>query len=589
MKWQSKKFTSLLLIFTMLAALTLTGCNGIKKGQQGDTGQPEQSFQEFVDELYRDEVGCDTLSLHYTLVHPENYGITLDEVTMGTYSQAENTASIEEVENCITTLKSYSYDSLSEAEQLIYDCLLFTLEANRKLAAYEYYAEPLGPTTGLQAQLPILLAEYHFYTKEDIDTYIKLLPCTLDYFKDIAQYEREKSAAGCFMTDEVADEIIAQCQNFIEHPEQNLLIEYFNNTVESFDGLSKDDITLYEEANRDAVLNYVIPAYQLLIQTLTDLKGTAVNQKGVCGLADGQEYFETLIQYETGSSKSIREMQKLLNSTVKSALISMSAAQMQDPSIYTRYENAKFPTSDPVEGLKYLKDAIQADFPALDDVDYSVKYIHESLQEYLSPAMYLVPPFDDRNNNNIYINQNPEYSMDGIFTTLAHEGYPGHLYQNVYYLGTEPSPIRQLLRTTGYTEGWGTYAEFYGYKLAGYDPKLSEFLLNNHCAILCLYGLSEIGIHWSGWDLDETIAFWADYGIDKDTASEIYLDLISEPGVYLPYIIGYLEFTALRDKASEALGDHFSIREFHTFLLDIGPAPFAVIDSRLEQWISTQK
>lgn len=582
MKRWYKTLMSLLLILCMIAATT--SCSN----QKGGPDDSQQSFQEFVDELYRNEVGCDTLSLHYTLVHPENYGITLDEVTMGSYSQAETTESLPEIENCIASLKSYSYDSLSEEEQLIYDCLLFTLENNLKLSSYEYYAEPLGPTTGLQAQLPILLAEYHFYTKEDIDTYIKLLPCVLDYFKDIAQYEREKSAAGCFMSDAVADEIISQCEIFIEAPEENLLIEHFNSVVESFDGLTTDDITLYKEQNREAVLNYVIPAYELLIETLTELKGTAVNTVGVCGLPDGKEYFEILVQAETGSSMTIKEMQKLLLSTVKSALISMSAAQLKDPKLFDRYAAADFPTSDPVEGLKYLKDAIKTDFPALDDVDYSVKYIHESLQEYLSPAMYLVPPFDDRNNNNIYINQNPDYSMDDIFTTLAHEGYPGHLYQNVYYLGTNPAPIRQLLRTTGYTEGWGTYAELYGYKLAGYDDDLTAFCQNNHAAILCLYGLTEIGIHYAGWDEAETIAFWGDYGIDADTASEIYLDLISEPGVYLPYCIGYLEFINLRDKASEALGENFSILDFHTFLLDIGPAPFVVIDNRLDSWIASR-
>lgn len=584
MKHQTNK--RLLLPLLSLCILLLSSCSSLP---QDDKTSPETPFQEYVDELYRSEVTADTLTLHYSLAHPENYGITEGEITYGSYSQKEVTDSIPEIEASKETLLSYDYDSLTDKEKILYDCILFTIDSNLALSKYEYYAEPLGPTTGLQAQLPILLAEYHFYSKEDIETYLKLLTHTKEYFEDIAQYEREKSAAGTFMSDSVAEEIIAQCKNYIQNPEENLLIEHFNNTVENFGGLSKDEITLYEEQNRDAVLNFVIPAYELLIDTLTQLKGTAVYEGGVCSLPDGAAYFEALARYETGSSMTVKEMQKRLKSAVQTALVSMSAAQFADTGLYDRYESMVYPASDPAEGLEYLKNAIKTDFPALDDVDYSVKYVHKSLQEYLSPAMYLVPPFDDRNNNNIYINQNPDYDMSGIFTTLAHEGYPGHLYQNVYYLSTDPQPLQQLLRTSGYTEGWGTYAELYGYTLAGFDETLATFCRNNMTAILSLYGLTEIGIHYSGWDVDATVSFWDDYGIDEATATEIYGAILAEPCSYLPYCVGYLEFMDLKAQAEKALGDAFRPLDFHTFLLKLGPAPFASVKTALEQWTSGQK
>lgn len=580
----TRRALPLLLSFCMM--FSLFGC-GAPKQEEKDT--PDISFQEFADELYRSEVAVDTLTLHYSLAHPENYNIVMDEITFGSYSQKEITEGISEVEAYREALLAYDYDSLTKDEQVLYDCILFTIDTNLALSGYEYYAEPLGPTTGLQAQLPILLAEYHFYSKEDIETYLELLTHTKEYFEDIAQYEREKSAAGNFMSDAVADEIISQCKNYIQNPEENLLIEHFNNTLENFDGLSKDEITLYEEQNRDAVLNYVIPAYELLIDTLTELKGTTVYEGGVCSLPDGAAYFEALARYETGSSMTVKQMQKRLMTAVQTALVSMSAAQLADPTLYDRYSAMVFPATDPAEGLEYLKNAIRADFPALEDVDYSVKYVHESLQDYLSPAMYLVPPFDDRNNNNIYINQNPDYSSDSIFTTLAHEGYPGHLYQNVYYLSTDPQPLRQLLRTSGYTEGWGTYAELYGYVLAGFDETLAAFCQNNMTAILSLYGLTEIGIHYSGWNEQTTISFWADYGIDAATASEIYQTILAEPCSYLPYCVGYLEFMDLKAQAQETLGDDFSALDFHTFLLNLGPAPFATIKTQMEQWIKQQK
>lgn len=581
-----KTIKRLIPLLLSLCMIFPTAC--ASPGQEKES-PPDSAFQDFVDELYRNEVAADTLTLHYCLAHPENYGIKSDEVTFGSYSQKAVTEGIAEIEKSRKVLLSYDYDKLTEKEQILYDCILFTIDSNLALSKYEYYAEPLGPTTGLQAQLPLLLAEYHFYSKEDIETYLKLLTHTKEYFDDIAQYEREKSAAGNFMAESVAEEIIAQCKDYIKNPEENLLIEHFNNTVEHFDGLSRDEIILYEEQNRDAVLNYVIPAYETLIDTLTELKSTAAYEGGVCSLPDGTDYFEALTRYETGSSMTVKQMQKRLKTAVQTALVSMSAAQFTNPQLYDRYEKMKYPATDPAEGLEYLKNAIQTDFPALDDVDYSVKYVHESLQEYLSPAMYLVPPFDDRNNNNIYINQNPDYDTSNLFTTLAHEGYPGHLYQNVYYLSTEPQPLQQLLRTSGYTEGWGTYAELYAYTLAGFDEELAEFCRNNMTAILSLYGLTEIGIHYSGWDTKATIAFWSDYGIDAPTATEIYEAVLAEPCSYLPYCIGYLEYMDLKTLAQETLGDSFVPLDFHTFLLDLGPAPFATVKTHLERWLAGQK
>lgn len=580
MKQRYKKLLSLVLALSMV--IGLYGCADRGSDVNEVNGQ---SFSEFIDEIWRDNVNCDTLSLHYSIANPENYGITPTEITLGTYSQTDLTSSAAEAEALIAQLQCYSYDTLNSQEQLVYDCTLRALEYTARLSKYAYYAEPLGPTTGLQTELPIVLAEYHFYSRKDIDTYIELLKCLPDYFSDIAQYEREKSAAGFFMADSVADKIIDQCKTFISSPETNLLIEHFDSVIADFEGLTTDEITLYREQNREAVLQYVIPAYELLIRTLSELRGSAVYPGNLCALPDGAEYFETLVQYDTGSSMTMKKMQKRLESAVRSSLLSMSAAQLADPKLYDRYAAAEYPTSDPVECLELLKKAIQTDFPHLDDVDYSVKYVHESLQDYLSPAMYLIPPFDDRNNNNIYINLNPEYTGNDLFTTLAHEGYPGHLYQNNYYLATDQAPILHLLRTRGYTEGWGTYAELYGYKLAGFDDALAEFMQNNMTAILCLYGLTEIGIHFSGWTPEDTISFWSDYGVDEASASEIYQTLLAEPGVYLPYCIGYLEFIDLRKAAQETLGDDFSYLDFHTFLLDIGPAPFDIIKKHMDQWL----
>lgn len=565
------------------------GSSDSQNQPSGSENPSAQSFTEFCDEIYRELVTTDTVTLHYSVIHPENYGIENPEITFGSYDSEKNEQDLKKFTQYLDTLKSYDYASLSYEDQLIYDCLLHQLQGIQVLNQYDYYDEPLGPLNGVQAEMPVLLAEYHFYTKEDVETYLTLLTRLPDYYKDIAKYEREKSEAGLFMQDLVADSIIEQCENFIQVPENNLLLECFEANLANVDGLTADEITIYVERNRDAVLNYVIPAYQGLIDDLTALKGTGKYEGGYAKLPQGKEYFEHYAQLITGSSMSMDKMEKTLNSALTKAMAGMSALALADPKLMDRFEHITYPTTDPIETLELLKTAITKDFPALDTVDYSVKYVHPSLQESMSPAFYLIPPIDDPNSNNIYINNRSDYDPNTFFTTLAHEGYPGHLFQSVYFLSTNPRPIRQLLHTSGYTEGWGTYAEIYGYSLGLDDKNLVELCRLNTASILCLYGLSEIGIHYKGWSVDDTVNFWGKYGISKYAAKEIYQTLLKDPGTYLPYCIGYQEFLSLRNDAEKELGDKFDILAFHTFLLDTGALPFNDIARHMEDWIKTQK
>lgn len=548
--------------------------------------EPEKPFLEFANDLFLDQVTTDTISLHYTLSEPENFGIQPFEPTLGDYGAEQMKEDIAASERYLETLKSYDYTALTEEEKLIYDSLKPSLESDLAMKDYIYLQESLGPTTGLQAQLPILLAEYAFNEKQDIDDYIGILEDLKRYFNQIATFEQEKSKRGYFMSDETVDAIIEQCNAFISNPEQNLLINCFVEKINAMDDLTLDEKTLYEERNRDAVLNSVIPAYQLLIDTLTSLKGTGKDTQGLCGYDGGKEYYELLAQAQTGSSKTVKEMKKSLNAEYLACMTTMATIQTKNPGILDDYENLKFPYTDPTEIMEYLKTAVRNDFPLLEDVNYNVKYVHESLRDYLSPAMYLIPPIDDLNHNNIYINNKPEYDLEQIFPTIAHEGYPGHLYQNVYFRKSNPQPIRSFLSPTGYEEGWATYVESYSYELAKLEDDMAAMLSANTIASHCLYSLTDIGVNYEGWSLEDTVSFWSPLGIGRDAAEEIYLTMAAEPCVYLPYAIGCIEFMELRNEAEDILGDQFTLKAFHTFLMELGPAPFDVVESRMKNNLS---
>lgn len=569
-----------------------SGCSNINKTLKEVTVNKEEnqaSFDEFVNQLFVDDVQSDSITLNYTLAKPESYGITDFTPTLGDASIEKMKENLVKAENTSKTLSNFSRSALTKKQQLLYDILVdyYTITGNEE--KFFLYGEPLGNTTGIQGQLPVLLAEYNFYDKEDITKYIQVLQSVEDYFSQLVEYEKQKSKAGLFMSDTTADNIISQCEDFTEKPEENYLIDIFNDRIDDYEGLTKKEKADFKKENKDAILNHVIPAYQMLTEELKKLKGTGKNNGGVCHFPDGKEYYEQLAKGITGSNMTIKEMKTALIKTMRSASLKMDSIYRNDEGIYDDFFDMKFPMQDPEKILTYLEDAVKEDFPTLEPVNCTIKYVHKSLEDHLSPAFYLTPAIDNYSDNSVYINGGKDNDLTQIFPTVAHESYPGHLLQNVYFNQQKPEPVRSLMNYGGYSEGWATYCEMYSYDICGIEANVAEFAKQYNILNLCLYAQMDIGVNYDGWDLDELKEFLSGYGItDEDAAKSVYDLVIDDPANYLQYVIGYIEFANLRSTAEDTLGDKFNAKNFHTFLLDIGPAPFSLIADYMDEWMKEQ-
>lgn len=577
---KTRPYRRLLAFFLSISCFfAFTGCTEFTKEPSASitTTPKAMSFQEYTQQLFASEAASDTLSLHYSITNPATYGISAGEPTLGRFSSSLFQEALVHTDTELNTLRSFSYDTLTKEEQLTYDILesVFCIKLSSK--NLELYHEQLGPTTGIQAQLPLLLAEYRLETAEDIETYLALLPCVYTYFSDLATYEQERAAAGLFLCDTAIDRIIAQCEAFIQNPEENFLITYFNEKISSIPTLSDADRTEYQLENTTHVFRSVIPAYELLIDTLTALKEKGTEELGLCYTPLGRDYYEYLVITNTGTSKTIPELTEQLSSLLSEQLAIMQTLMLEAPSIYTDYLTFRYPVSEPAQTLAYLQTAIADLFPAPANTACEIKYVHASLEDYVSPAMYFIPPIDGYTKNCIYINQNPSYDLSRIFSTLAHEGYPGHLYQHTYFLSKKPEPLRCLLNFSGYDEGWATYAESLSYSLAGLSRPLTKFLQANLISTLCLYSLTDILIHYEGYTKEEIVSMLTEYGFSKETAEEIFYTVLIEPGMYHPYAIGYIELIELKELYRSLVGDAYTDLDFHTFILNIGPAPFEIL------------
>lgn len=573
-----KRTLGILLTFSILLLL------GTFFYSQHHTSQTEdQRFENYTDQLFRQELSGNTLSLHYTLKNPTTYNIVNPSVSLGAY-QTDSSNLSASLENSLSLLHSYDKTKLSKRNQATYEILENHLSYSLKSSQYLLYEEPLASLTGAQAQLPILLSEYQFYTKQDVDTYLALLAETPEYFASILDFEEEKAKHGLFMSKPQADAIIDECETFINLQNNNFLYSSFEQRLQTLN-LPKKEKDAYVEKNVDSIKQYVYPAYEQLMQGLHELKNSGTNSGGLCHLPEGDKYYELLTAIETGSSRSIPELQELTKkhiaedlASIQKTLSSLSAETPSPSSDLFKSQGVVLEDSNPASILSSLRGNLSGHFPAPPNVNVQIKYVSQEMQNFLSPAFYLIPALDNTEENIIYIN-NGHISDDlSLYTTLAHEGYPGHLYQTTYFASKTPSPIRHLLDCGGYTEGWATYSEMLSYYFAPIKKTQATLMQKNSSILLGLYALADMGIHYDGWSLLDTTTFFRGYGItDTKAIEEIYQLILSDPANYLKYYIGYVEFLELKKEAMTLWGKEFTQERFHKAVLDMGPAPFDLI------------
>ena len=541
----------------------------------------DRQFRTFTRRLFQTEVSANTISLHYTLRSPSDYGIADIPATYGSLS-SDPVAAKASVRNVLSSLQEFDPGTLSSENALTFKILDTYLENASTGTDYLLYQEPLGPVSGIHTQLPVLLSEYSFYDTQDVETYLALLKETPAYFDSVIQFEQKKAASGLFMPDYQVDSVLDTCQSFIDMGKENYLVSTFDERIASLDLLPENKKDSFRKENVKLVTEEIYPAYQNLITAIKSLKGKGTNEQGLSHFPYGKKYYEYLVRQTTGCNESISRLRLMTRAQILEDLNAMQKVLFPADAALT--QASVLEQTPPDSMLDDLRSKITDTFPEIPDVDFQVKYVPESMQDYLSPAFYMIPAIDNLTENVIYINNGQTASGLNLYTTLAHEGYPGHLYQTVYFSASEPDPIRSILDFGGYVEGWATYAEMMSYYLAPLSKTEASLLQKNSSVILGLYALADMGIHYDGWSVTDTVRFFSDYGInDANAVQSVYELIIGSPANYLKYYIGYLKFYELKKEMADALGNQFSQKEFHRAVLDVGPAPFEIVYDEVEK------
>lgn len=541
-------------------------------------GKSTGSFSEFCTTLFREEMKSNTMNLHFTLKDPKAAGIDSYEITLGSLSGDSPHNQARQLKKLSEELKKYSHRSLKGKDRLTCRLLSDYISRQQNLAAYPYYDEPLTPSGGVTSQLPVLLAEYTFRNTRDIKDYLGLLSQMDTYFSGILDYEQKKADSGLFMSDEACLKVIEGCEVFTEHPDDNFLIDTFSNRLNAMDGLTDTQKNTYLKQHSKVLSDHVIPAYSQMIKGLTMLLGRGHNNWGLCNFPEGKAYYEAVVSADTGCDDSVEDLFSQIAKARREDLTFCQNLLEKNPKLASQSPKPDAALKEENAMLSRLQKEILTDFPAPPQTEVEICHVDPALSEYLAPAFYITAPIDDISHNRIYINDAKNDTDIYYFTTLAHEGYPGHLYQTICTSSYGAPEVLSLINYPGYTEGWATYTEMQAFYYAGLDPDLASLLQHNQSATLSLYATADIGIHYFGWEKEKNAAFWSEYGVDDTATVKRITDLIlEEPGNYLKYYVGYLKFRQMREQLALE-NKSFSVSAFHEAILHTGPSPFSVLE-----------
>ncbi|MBQ6655524.1 MAG: DUF885 family protein [Erysipelotrichaceae bacterium] len=579
-----------LMIIMLAAAMILPTAACKKKPEETGTPISSEEFRALMVDWFKEDIASDYVDLHFTLEHPEKYGITDVKVSLGEIERSDESKN--QIRERTEKLKSFSRAELTEDQLITLDSLLAYYQSTLDWDAIENdYSFAFTPNSGANNNLTTIFTEFVPRNEQEVRDLIELVKDSKRYVADCITYTMDQFDQGIVQTEGVIELVIEQVKRFISKTEDNEVIRIFNENVEEL-GLS--NAAEYKAQMRDAVLNYLIPAYHDILAMYEQIRGSGKAKGAMANYGqEGKRFYELLFRDKSSSSTSVSEWEKTLKKTINNLVKQEIAFARKNYDAYISWidDDYNYGMDDAYEIFTALKQKLVADFPMYPEVDYTISYLDPSVTSENIAAYYLVAPYDNMNYN--VVKANPAYSENdpnGYVVTLSHEGYPGHLYQNTYYFTTHPdSEIRYLLGFIGYSEGWAMYVENYAMGYFSPDDKIAYLDQLDNQLNYYLEAYLDILIHYEGYSVSQLADELDDMGFNRDAAAMIYDMLLGDPAVFVPYALGMYQMLDLQKTAQDKLGKNYSAVEFNKVLLDTGETTFEILGEQVDRYIKSHK
>ena len=379
----------------------------------------------------------------------------------------------------------------------------------------------------------------------------------------------------------------------------------FHRPVETMpDSFTPEQKTELTTAYEQTVTGSIIPAYKRLRDYLRDdyLSHTR-DTVGTSALPNGEAWYAYLVKTTTTTDLTPDQIHEIGLDEVARVHAEMEAVKSQVGFKGTLQEFFKHLRTDPkfyytepqqlLDAYAAQKVKVEAAAPKLFSLmpkaDFEIRPVEEFRAKSSAAAQYQPASPDGSRKGIFYVNTydlkaRPNYSIEAIF---LHEAEPGHHFQlSIQQELTGLPRFRRFGGYTAYIEGWGLYSETLGKELGMYqDPyqyygKLAAEMLR------CIRLVTDTGMHHKGWTRDQALQYMLDNSSMPETDAIAEIErYIAIPSQALAYKVGQLKITALRQKAEQAMGDRFDVREFHARVLEDGALPLDVLEAKIDRWI----
>ncbi len=585
-----KKIT--LLMLSAVMAFSFTGCS--KK----DSGEEQKKFDEFMKQEFVESMEQSYPNTHIILENPKDYGVDTSKTKVQIDKELNETTMKENKElneKSAKAFKEFDRDTLSDEQKETYDIYSYMLDYTTEMndSKFDYMSMPLESMTGMHTQLPTLFSDWTLRNEQDVKDVITLMKSVRPYMDSILAYTKKQEEKGTLMLD--IKSVKEYCEKVVKEDVNSSVLTGLNESIDNLK-LGDDKTKQYKAELKKAFQEYFLPAYSDIIKTMKELDSSKNNTLGLSHMKNGKEYYELLFKQATGTDKSIEDIKKELNSMSRSSLLAVQSVISKNKNLYDEYVNGKIKTKykDFESMLKDLDKDIKDDFPSVGTLNYRIRPIGEDLASSGVAAYFNIPALDGTTPKQIRVNMLEDalnvQSLE-TFSTVAHEGIPGHMYQIAYAYKNVKDPWRNSMASfLGYTEGYATYTELYALKyLDGVSADAVKLQQNMVVYQDCLIALADIGIHYEGWTKEDLSNFLEENGLGVSDVSDFYNQLQANPTAFLSYYVGYVQIANLKKDAQEELKDKFNDRDFHEAILKSGAAPFHVVEENVKDYIESAK
>lgn len=585
-----KKIT--LLMLSAVMALSFTGCS--KK----DSGEEQKKFDEFMKQEFVESMEQSYPNTHIILENPKDYRVDTSKTKVQIDKELNETTMKENKElneKSAKAFKEFDRDTLSDEQKETYDIYSYMLDYTTEMndSKFDYMSMPLESMTGMHTQLPTLFSDWTLRNEQDVKDVITLMKSVRPYMDSILAYTKKQEEKGTLMLD--IKSVKEYCEKVVKEDVNSSVLTGLNESIDNLK-LGDDKTKQYKAELKKAFQEYFLPAYSDIIKTMKELDSSKNNTLGLSHMKNGKEYYELLFKQATGTDKSIEDIKKELNSMSRSSLLAVQSVISKNKNLYDEYVNGKIKTKykDFESMLKDLDKDIKDDFPSVGTLNYRIRPIGEDLASGGVAAYFNIPALDGTTPKQIRVNMLEDalnvQSLE-TFSTVAHEGIPGHMYQIAYAYKNVKDPWRNSMASfLGYTEGYATYTELYALKyLDGVSADAVKLQQNMVVYQDCLIALADIGIHYEGWTKEDLSNFLEENGLGVSDVSDFYNQLQANPTAFLSYYVGYVQIANLKKDAQEELKDKFNDRDFHEAILKSGAAPFHVVEENVKDYIESAK